>query len=229
MKATHIRRIGLILALLAAGESNAQTLPPGSEAGSPPATMVPAAGIHAAWQRNSPGSVSDSVLRVLPIEGNYNVGVSVVRRSKVNGETPPDAIEHDAITEVYQIIEGKGVIITGGTIESPAALAADDREVRQQIGPSSVGKVIRGATRQPVRPGDVVVIPPHTPHGFIEITSDRIVYTLIRIDPKRLLELHDERPNNDPRALRRRTQTTLNPSRLAGLAQMRRTCQHSRP
>ena len=40
-----------------------------------------------------------------------------------------------------------------------------------------------------LRPGDIVVIPPHTPHGFVEITSERIVYTLIRVDPQQLLEL----------------------------------------
>jgi len=34
-----------------------------------------------------------------------------------------------------------------------------------------------------------IVIPPHTAHGFVEISSKRIVYTLIRIDPKRILEL----------------------------------------
>ena len=115
--------------------------------------------------------------------------MSVVRRSQVNGKTPPDAIVHDAITEVYQIIEGKGVLVTGGTIESATPMPADDPDVRQQIGPSSVGKLIIGGTRQELGAGDVVVIPPHTPHGFVEIKTKRIVYTLIRIDPQRLLEL----------------------------------------
>lgn len=82
--------------------------------------------------------------------------------------------------------------MTGGAIESPTALPPDDPDVRQQIGPSSVGKVIRGGTQQNVGPGDIVVIPAGTAHGFVEISTPRIVYTLIRIDPKQLLELRTE-------------------------------------
>ncbi len=121
------------------------------------------------------------MLRVLPIADGYNVGISVVRRSQVDGRTAPDAIVHDAITEVYHIIEGRGLLVTGGSVDHP--------DVRRQIGPSAVGKTISGGTEQPVGPGDVVIIPPHTAHGFREIRTPRIVYLLIRIDPRRVLEL----------------------------------------
>ncbi|MGI8812370.1 MAG: hypothetical protein ACR2IH_07555 [Pyrinomonadaceae bacterium] len=184
-----VKRIGFMLLLTAAGVS-AQTAP--TPTSLPKATVVQTAEIKAAVQRNGTGAFSDSVLRLLPIEASYNVGVSVVRRSQVHGRTPPDAIVHDAITEVYQITEGKGVLVTGGVVESATPLPADDPDVRQQIGPSSVGKVIRGGTRQNVGPGDIVVIPPHTAHGFVEITTKRIIYTLIRIDPQRLLEPRGE-------------------------------------
>jgi quercetin dioxygenase-like cupin family protein len=36
---------------------------------------------------------------------------------------------------------------------------------------------------------DIVVIPPNTPHGFIELKTKTIIYTLIRIDPEKVLEL----------------------------------------
>jgi hypothetical protein len=116
----------------------------------------------------------------------------VVRRSQVEGRTPPDVIVHDAITEIYQVTEGSGVLVTGGTIESATPLAADNPIVRELTGPSSVGKVIRGGTLQRVGPGDIVVIPPHTAHGFVEISTERIVYTLIRVDSQRLLELREQ-------------------------------------
>lgn len=154
----------------------------------PQATVISSKEIQAVVERNNTGAFSDSVLRVVPIESQYNVGVAVVRRSRVDGKTPPDAVVHDAITEVYQIIEGKGVLITGGTIESPAPLPSEGAIVRQAIGPSSVGKVIRGGTRHNVGPGDVIVIPPHTAHGFIEISTERITYTVLRVDSRRLLE-----------------------------------------
>lgn len=191
MKIIHIHFVGLIALVLAAG-TDAQNAPAPAEPPSPRATTVPASEIHGAVERNTSDAVSDAVLRVLSIDGRYNVGVSVVARSQVDGKTPPDAIVHDAITEVYQIIEGEGVLVTGGTIESAEVLAADDPGVRQQFGPSSEGKLIRDGARKHVGPGDIVVIPPHTAHGFAEITTKRIVYTLIRIDPQRLLELHDQ-------------------------------------
>ena len=34
-----------------------------------------------------------------------------------------------------------------------------------------------------IGPGDVVIIPPNTPHWFSEITSDQIVYLVVRVDP----------------------------------------------
>jgi DNA-binding beta-propeller fold protein YncE len=154
--------------------------------------------MSAAVRGNGSIPVLDTALRVISIESKYNLGVSIVRRSQVNGKTPPDAIVHDAITEVYQIIEGRGVLVTGGTIESAARLPEDDPDVRRLIGPSSIGKLILGGTRQAVAPGDVVVIPPHTPHGFVEINTKRIVYTLVRIDPQRVLELRDQTRGAQP-------------------------------
>jgi mannose-6-phosphate isomerase-like protein (cupin superfamily) len=177
--------LGLIVALAVAGAAVAQS-------SAPHATAISSTEIKTEIQRNGTGPLADSVLRVLPIESKYNVGVSVVRRSQVDGKTPPDAIVHDAITEVYQIIEGEGVLVTGGTLESPTPFPKDGQIVRQVIGPSASGKVISGGARQPVGPGDIVIIPPHTPHGFVEIKTKRIVYTLIRFDPQQVLELRSQ-------------------------------------
>lgn len=185
------RCLVLILSVVVTSPTFAQSpTPPAAHA--PQATAISAEEIAAEVQRNNTGALADTVLRVLPIESRYNVGVSVVRRSQLDGKTPPDATVHDAITEVYQIIEGKGVLVTGGILESPAPFPNDGRIVRQMIGPSSSGSMIHGGTRHDVGPGDIVVIPPNTPHGFVEINTKRIVYTLIRIDPQRVLELRSQ-------------------------------------
>jgi len=113
--------------------------------------------------------------------------VAVVRRSRVNGRTPPDALVHEAVTEVYQIVEGKGVLVTGGALQSAKPIT--DPAILGEIGPSSAGQAIVGGIRQRVGPGDIVVIPAGTPHGFVEVTTARIVYTLIRIDPKQVLRM----------------------------------------
>ena len=182
---------GLMLFLAVTGTTAAQSSTPLATT-QPQATAISSSEIATELQRNNTGALADSVLRVLPIESKYNVGVSVVRRSQVDGKTPPDAIVHDAITEVYQVIEGNGVLVTGGTLESPTPFPSDGPIVRQIIGPSAFGKVILGGTRHDVGPGDIIVIPPHTAHGFAEISTKRIVYTLIRIDPQQILELRSK-------------------------------------
>ncbi len=67
-----------------------------------------------------------------------------------------------------------------------------DAAVVGEIGPSSAGQSIVGGTSRHVVPGDIVIIPPHTPHGFVDITTPRIVYTIIRIDPQKVLELRSK-------------------------------------
>jgi mannose-6-phosphate isomerase-like protein (cupin superfamily) len=150
-------------------------------------TFVSAGEIKAAVQKNDTGAFSDSPLRVVPIASKYNVGVAVVRRTKIDGRMRPDALIHDDVAEVYQIIEGEGVLVTGGALKSAKPLTA--AAVVGEIGPSSAGQSIAGGTSRHVVPGDIVIIPPHIPHGFADITTPRIVYTIIRIDPQKVLEL----------------------------------------
>jgi mannose-6-phosphate isomerase-like protein (cupin superfamily) len=185
---------GLVVLVLALASTTTATQGPEGSAGalaSGTATYVPSAEIRAAVEAPETGPTLDSVLRVVAIggaiEGEYNVGVSVVRRAKVDGRTPPDALSHAAITEVYHVLEGSGVLVTGGSLEGETALPADGRVVRELVGPSSRGSAIAGGTKRRVGPGDIVIVPPNTPHGFLEISSERIVYLLVRVDPQRLL------------------------------------------
>lgn len=175
------------LAMCSAASANQHSVPQSTPSH---VTLIRSSEIRAAVNHNTAGPLSDTVLRVVSIASSYNVGVAVVRRSRVNGRTAPDALVHDAVTEVYQIIEGKGVMVTGGALQSPKRIT--DAAILSEIGPSSAGQGIVGGTRHRVGPGDIVVIPAGTPHGFVEITTPRIVYTLIRIDPKRVLELRSK-------------------------------------
>jgi mannose-6-phosphate isomerase-like protein (cupin superfamily) len=111
------------------------------------------------------------------------------RPSSVTNPEPTNcssrALAHSQITEVYYIISGNGTLVTGGTLEN-----AKDRPTtgRTVIGPSTEGtKILNGKSRQ-VGPGDMVIIPPDTPHTFTEITTDRIVYMVVRVDPHKILQ-----------------------------------------
>jgi mannose-6-phosphate isomerase-like protein (cupin superfamily) len=173
--------VALLFALVVAGQARAQT------------TVAPAAGItnneiQAAVQKSVSQPVSDQQLRMVTINGEYNVGAAVVTRAKTAGGG--GALAHSQITEVYYIISGNGTLVTGGTLE-------DAKDVRpttaapnagRLIGPSTAGtKILNGNSRQ-VGPGDMVIIPANTPHTFSEITTDRIVYMVVRVDPHKVLQ-----------------------------------------
>ncbi len=144
--------------------------------------------IQSAVKAPAKTGTQDSVLRVLPMNSEYNVGISVVRRSRVNGKTIPDVLQHHAISEIYEVRRGCGSLVTGGTLINGKELAADDPDVLQQIGPTAEGTDIKGGHSRRLGVGDIAVIPPDTPHGFSEICPEGITYVLVRVDNKRLLQ-----------------------------------------
>ena len=77
--------------------------------------------------------------------------------------------------------------MTGGTLTNPKESAPDSQIVKVLDGPSTTGGPIQGGVSQKVGPGDMIIIPPNTPHWFSEITSDQVVYTVVRIDPHKIL------------------------------------------
>jgi mannose-6-phosphate isomerase-like protein (cupin superfamily) len=46
--------------------------------------------------------------------------------------------------------------------------------------------MLNGKSRQ-VGPSDMIIIPANTRHTFTEITTNRIVYMVVRVDPKKVL------------------------------------------
>lgn len=166
-------------------QAQTPTAPPHLPRGT--ATDVTNAEITAAVKTSASAAVSDQQLRVVSINGEYNVGVGVVHRARTEGRNPGGGIEHSQITEVYHIIEGNGTLVTGGTIENPKDSPPDSSVVKVLNGPSTGGGVIKNGVSRKVGPGDVVIIPPNTAHWFSEITSEQIAYLVIRIDPHKVL------------------------------------------
>ena len=143
--------------------------------------------ILAMVRKTASAAVSDQAIRVINVNGEYNVGVGVVHRSKTASNQRPNGIEHSEITEVYHVIEGSGVLVTGGSVENAREVPAASQVVKVLNGPSkSGGAIVNGVSRR-IGPGDVVIIPPNTPHWFSEISSDQIVYLVIRVDPHKVL------------------------------------------
>lgn len=150
----------------------------------PPAgTYISAADILATIQKAPEGRVSDQQIHHIDA-GDHNVGVGVVQRPPT---TTLGAIQHHRQTEVYYVVSGSGSLVTGGELTESRALDAEGVVVRTLTGPSAVGG-IEGGHSQEVGPGDMVIIPADSPHGFSEI-RETITYIVVRVDPDQLVEL----------------------------------------
>jgi mannose-6-phosphate isomerase-like protein (cupin superfamily) len=159
-----------------------------AQAPAAPATVITAGDIDVVVKKTPQLPVSDQQIQVVGISnGEYNVGVGVVHRAKTEGRDIGGGIEHSQITEVYNIISGYGTLVTGGTIENAKPTPANSPVVTTLNGPSSGGGRVIGGTARKLGPGDVVIIPPNTPHWWTEITSNQIVYSVVRMDPHKVL------------------------------------------
>ena len=100
-------------------------------------------------------------------------GIAVRRRS--GGGEPQYAIIHPFSTEIYYIIEGTASLVTGGTLDLPLAPSPDPDVVRS--------KSLTGGMTRTVSKGDVLVVPPGTPHWFNKIDGT-ITYLESRVRVK---------------------------------------------
>ena len=145
--------------------------------------------ITSTLKKTASSAVSDQQIKVVSINGDYNVGIGVLHRAHVEAGSAKagGALTHEQITEVYHIISGSGTLVTGGKIENAKALAPDNVIVTTLAGPGATGGPIVGGVSRKVGPGDVIVIPPNTPHWFSAVASDQIVYLAVRMDPHHVL------------------------------------------
>jgi mannose-6-phosphate isomerase-like protein (cupin superfamily) len=159
-------------------------LPAISAGQTPPAVDVLKTEIDAV--ANAPEGGADRQIKVVDV-GKLNVGVGVLTQGART--TAPGAaivgISHAQVTEVYYVLSGSGVLITGTEVEGPVPLAPDSEVVKVAVGPSHRATFM-GGERRTVSAGDVVVIPAGVLHGWVEI-RDQVRYLSIRPDPDRVL------------------------------------------
>ena len=172
--------LAAIIALSLAGGASAAPSPNTSRG---TATDITNAEVQALAKKLSSQPGGDELLKVVPINnGEYNVGVAIVHRAKA--AKLEASLEHSQITEVYHIISGSGTMVSEGAIEN--AKDASDPHTLSVVGPSSGGKFTGGRARK-VSAGDVIIVPPNTPHGWSQVT-DELVYLVVRMDPKKVLK-----------------------------------------
>jgi mannose-6-phosphate isomerase-like protein (cupin superfamily) len=138
--------------------------------------------VEATLRRAPEVSVTDQQIRVADV-GKVNVGVGVVYRS---AKATQAAVEHDQMTEVYHIMEGSGVLVTGGKIVNPERRGPEHPSVRDLNGPSVNGTALEDGESRKVGPGDVVIIPAGVGHWFRAIDGS-IRYLVVRVDANKIL------------------------------------------
>jgi mannose-6-phosphate isomerase-like protein (cupin superfamily) len=100
-----------------------------------------------------------------PIANTDQYRINIVHREKAAG-----ALAHEGNTELHYIIEGTGIVVTGGTI------------VRGTGGANS--STIEGGETHAVKKGDVVIVPAGSAHWYKEVTTP-ITYLEVRfVAPK---------------------------------------------
>src|SRR6267154_6577803 len=78
-------------------------------------TIVTANEIAATLKQSIANNVVDQPIKAADVPGGHKASLAVLRRTKP--ET--SALIHDRVTEIYQIVEGSGTLVTGGSLENP--------------------------------------------------------------------------------------------------------------
>ena len=119
------------------------------------------------------GNIIDQRVSTTEIQGGK---AHVAHLRRVQAET--NGLIHDHVTEIYQILEGSGVLMTGGRIDSPR----ESDLTSLGAGMSHTGAQV-GGTAQRLAPGDVFVVPAGMPHRFSQLDGP-IRYVVYRFEPK---------------------------------------------
>ena len=137
----------------------------------PAAPVVSADTIEAARKQSVAAGTVDRLIQGFEVPGGRNA-LAMLYRTKP--ET--NALIHEQVTEIYQIIEGSGTLITGGRLVSTRTTDL----ARVWAGPSLSGVHEGGETRR-VGPKDVIVVPAGTPHRFSQLDGP-ITYLVYRFE-----------------------------------------------
>jgi mannose-6-phosphate isomerase-like protein (cupin superfamily) len=141
-----------------------------------PGVFISADEIATTLKQSIANNVVDQPMKAMDVTtpSPHRASLALLRRTKE--ET--SALIHERVTEIYQIVEGAGTLVIGGSLESARATDL----TRVNAGPSQTG-LHRGGESRRVGPKDVVIIPAGTPHRFSALDGP-ITYLVYRFEPK---------------------------------------------
>ena len=145
------------------------------------ATDISAAEVQAFIKGAPQDRNSDRPIRVVDA-GGYRVGLFGVFRPK---DAPVTATVHQtAASETYVMLEGAGVLVTGGTLKQPTKPRQSTLGDWTDLGSNGID----GGVSRRLSKGDVVIIPGGVPHGWASVEGD-VAYLIVRSDPEKKIPL----------------------------------------
>jgi hypothetical protein len=99
-----------------------------------------------------------------------------------------NGIAHTEITEIYYIVKGTAMLVTGGKLIAPKlneTLPKTEFPGGGKFPTPTYGGNFEGGVSRKVGAGDVIVVPPGTVHQWASVDSGQmLVYFIARIDPE---------------------------------------------
>jgi mannose-6-phosphate isomerase-like protein (cupin superfamily) len=145
----------------------------GGDEGRHPDPQTPAAPASAPLHPSSPttvtiipnAAVTDAFKKGGPLLETGEYKVQAARR-----EAPGQVEIHARDTDVFYILEGSAVLVTGGDVKGRKTTAPNEAR----------GTSISGGDSQTVNKGDVIVIPRGVPHWFKEVPQVPLLYFVVK-------------------------------------------------
>jgi mannose-6-phosphate isomerase-like protein (cupin superfamily) len=120
-------------------------------------------------EKTLPAKMSKYKVATESLGGWGNHSMSLVHR-----EASGQAELHETQSDILIISGGDGSIIVGGTI--PDGRKTTAHEIR--------GSKIEGGQKEPLHPGDVLHIPPRTPHQMLIEPGHKLDYYAVKVDAR---------------------------------------------
>src|SRR5712691_10102674 len=125
--------------------------------------FVPAAQIESDIRKAPANSIGESEINLIEHVPEHT---AILLRSTAPGQ----AEIHDNETDVWYVIDGGCVFVTGGTVAGGA-----------QISPGQIrGSGISGGEERKIAKGDFLRVPPGVPHWVKKIEGKEIVYIVVK-------------------------------------------------
>ena len=174
----HLMLTPLVILLAQAPAAQAPAgAPAAPSSANTPSVFISAEEIAGTLKASIANNVVDQPIKAMDVvaPSGHRASLAMLRRTRA--ETT--ALIHNRVTEIYQITEGSGTLVTGGTLDGAQATDL----TRLNAGPSQTGTHKGGESRH-VKPNDVIIVPAGTPHRFSALDGPFITYLVFRFEPK---------------------------------------------